>query len=149
MANSGSNLLALITGAAIGAVAGLLYAPDTGENTREKLGKEAKRAQDDFNKKYQETSSNLTVKAKQARKDFEQRLEETLSSASYKAEEIISAMESKLEDLRKQNAKLQKEGRSTDDLAASTGTTGTTTGTTGTTGSRGTTTGNQANKGVI
>lgn len=135
--------MALITGAAIGAVAGLLYAPDTGENTRDKLGKEAKKAQDDFNKKYQETSSNLTVKAKQARKDFEQRLEETLSSASYKAEEIISAMESKLEDLRRQNARLQKEGKSTDDLAASTATTGTTT------GSRGTTTGNQANKGVI
>ncbi len=139
MANSGSKLLALITGAAIGAVAGLLYAPDTGENTREKLSKEAKKAQKDFNKKYQETSSNLTTKAKQARKDFEQRLEETLSSASYKAEEIIQAMESKLEDLRKQNAKLQKEGRSTDDLSNMAATTG----------SRNTGTGNQPNKGVI
>jgi gas vesicle protein len=114
MANSGSTLLALITGAAIGAVAGLLYAPDSGDVTREKLGKEAKRAQDDFNRKYQETSSNLSIKAKKARKDFEQRLEETLSSASYKADEILSAMESKLEDLRKQNAKLQKDVKTDD-----------------------------------
>ncbi len=111
MANSGSTLLALLTGAAIGAAVGLLYAPDSGEHTREKLGKDAKKAQDQFNKKYQETTSNLSSKAKKARKDFEHRLEETLSSASYKADEILAAMESKLEDLRKQNARLQKEDK--------------------------------------
>lgn len=135
MANSGSTLLALITGAAIGAVAGLLYAPDSGENTREKLGRDARKAQEDFNRKYQETSSNLTTKAKQARKDFEERLGETLSSASYKADEILSALESKLEDLRKQNAKLQKEGKS-DNFAKNTG-------------NAGTSTGNSSNKAVV
>ncbi len=109
MANSGSSLLALLTGAAIGAAIGLLYAPDSGENTREKLSKEAQEAKNQFNKKYQETSSNLSSRAKKARIDFEHRLEDTLSSASYKADEILSALESKLEDLRKQNAKLQKD----------------------------------------
>lgn len=109
MANSGSSLLALLTGAAIGAAIGLLYAPDSGENTREKLSKEAQDAKDQFNKKYQETSSNLSSRAKKARIDFEHRLEDTLSSASYKADEILSALESKLDDLRKQNAKLQKD----------------------------------------
>jgi gas vesicle protein len=109
MANTGSTLLALITGAAIGAAAGLLYAPEKGEETRRKLGEESRKAQDDFNKKYKETSSNISSKAKQARRDFETRLGETLSSASYKADEIIEAMESKLEDLRKQNARLQKD----------------------------------------
>lgn len=123
MANSGNSFLALITGAAIGAAVGLLYAPDSGEVTREKLSKDAKKAQDQFNKKYKETSSNLSAKAKQAKHDFETRLEETLSSASYKADEILAAMESKLEDLRKQNAKLQREGKTSDssDLGSSTG----------------------------
>lgn len=111
MANTGSTLLALITGAAIGAAAGLLYAPDSGEKTRKRLGEDAKKAQDQFNRKYQETSSNLSTKAKKARMDFETRLEETLSSASYKADEILAAMETKLEDLRKQNAKLQREAK--------------------------------------
>lgn len=37
MANTGSTLLALITGAAIGAGVGLLYAPDSGEKTRKKF----------------------------------------------------------------------------------------------------------------
>lgn len=111
MANTGSTLLALITGAAIGAAAGLLYAPEKGEETRRKLGEESRRAQDEFNRKYKETSSNISSKAKQARRDFETRLGETLSSASHKADEILEAMESKLEDLRKQNAKLQKDGK--------------------------------------
>jgi gas vesicle protein len=109
MANSGSTLLALVTGAAIGAAVGLLYAPDSGEKTRKKLNKDAKKAQDKFNKKYLETTSNLSSKAKKAKLDFEARLEETLSSASYKADEILSAMETKLDDLKKQNSKLQKE----------------------------------------
>ncbi|MUP45119.1 YtxH domain-containing protein [Gramella sp. BOM4] len=109
MANTGNTLLALITGAAIGAGLGLLYAPDTGENTRNKLKKDAQDAQDKLNKRYQETSSNLSQKAKKARLDFEHRLEETLNSASHKADDILVAMENKLEELRKQNAKLQKE----------------------------------------
>lgn len=108
MANSGSTFLALLTGAAIGAGLGMLYAPDSGEETRRKLGENARRTQDDLNKRYRETSSNLSQKAKRAKVDFEDRLEETLSSASYKADEILSSLETKLEELRKQNAKFQK-----------------------------------------
>ncbi len=113
MANTGNTLLALVTGAAIGAGIGLLYAPDSGEKTRKKLKKDAQDAQDRFNKKYHETSSNLSERAKKARVDFETRLEETLSSASHKADDILAAMETKLEELRKQNAKLQKDNSST------------------------------------
>ncbi len=50
MANTGNTLLALVTGAAIGAAVGLLYAPESGEETRKKLNKDAKIAQDKFNK---------------------------------------------------------------------------------------------------
>lgn len=64
MANTGNTLLALITGAAIGAGIGLLYAPESGEETRKKLRKDAQDAQDRFNKKYQETTSNLSDRAK-------------------------------------------------------------------------------------
>lgn len=109
MANSGSTFLALLTGAAIGAGLGMLYAPDSGEETRKKLGENARKTQGDLNRKYRETSSNLSQKATQAKSDFEKRLEETLSSASYKADDILSSLESKLEELRKQNARFQKD----------------------------------------
>lgn len=105
--NTGQTLLALLTGAAIGAGIGILYAPDKGSKTRDKLSKEARKAQKQLNKQIQETSSTLSEKAQRARYSFEQKLNETLSSASYKADDILLAMEDKLEALRKQNAKLQ------------------------------------------
>lgn len=118
MANSGSTFLALLTGAAIGAGLGMLYAPESGEETRRKLGENARRTQDDLNRRYKETSSNLSQKAKQAKMDFEDRLEETLSSASYKADDILSSLEIKLEELKKQNAKFQKEKKGGEDTSA-------------------------------
>lgn len=105
--NTGQTLIALLTGAAIGAGIGILYAPDKGSKTRDKLSKEAKKAQKQLNKQIRETTSNLSSKAQVAKLNFEQKLNETLSSASYKADDILLAMEDKLEALRKQNAKLQ------------------------------------------
>jgi gas vesicle protein len=107
MANTGNTFLALITGAAIGAGIGLLYAPDKGENTRKKLNKEAKKARKQLDEQVRETSSHLSDSAKKAKLNFESKLEETLSSASYKADDILGAMEDKLEALRQKNAKLQ------------------------------------------
>ncbi|MFC7356170.1 YtxH domain-containing protein [Jejudonia soesokkakensis] len=107
--NTGQTLLALLTGAAIGAGIGILYAPESGKKTRSKISKETKKAQKKLNKQLKETSENLSSKAQNAKLNFERKLEDTLSSASYKADDILLAMEDKLEALRKQNAKLQKE----------------------------------------
>ncbi|MGO3182995.1 MAG: YtxH domain-containing protein [Aequorivita sp.] len=107
--NTGQTLLALLTGAAIGAGIGILYAPEKGSETRDKLNKEAKKAQKKLNKQIKETSDSLSKNAQQARYSFEQKLNDTLSSASYKADDILLAMEDKLESLRKKNAKLQAE----------------------------------------
>jgi len=107
--NTGQTLLALLTGAAIGAGIGILYAPDKGSKTRDNISKEAKKAQKKLNKQVKETTETLSSKAQKARLTFEQKLEDTLSSASYKADDILLAMEDKLETLRKQNAKLQRE----------------------------------------
>ncbi len=105
--NTGQTLLALLTGAAIGAGLGILYAPDKGTATRDKLSKEAKKTQKRLTKQLRETGESLSEKAQKARVSFEEKLNETLSSASYKADDILLAMEEKLEALRKQNAKLQ------------------------------------------
>ncbi len=73
--NTGTTILALLTGAAIGAGVGLLYAPDKGENTRKKLNKEAKKAKKRLDEQVKETSSNLSESAKSAKLNFESKLE--------------------------------------------------------------------------
>ncbi|MGK0378677.1 YtxH domain-containing protein [Patiriisocius sp. Uisw_017] len=107
--NTGTTLLAILTGAAIGAGIGILYAPDSGAKTREKIAKETKKAEKKFKKQLKEAEEILGSNAESAKLTFEESLENTLSSASYKAEDILAALESKLRTLRAQNAKLQKE----------------------------------------
>lgn len=109
--NSGQTLLALLTGAAIGAGIGILYAPDKGSKTRSKISKQTKKAKKEIEKQVNQTSSQLSEKAQKARLNFEEKLESTLQSASYKADDILLAMEDKLESLRQQNLKLQKENK--------------------------------------
>ena len=119
MSKSSNSVVALVAGAAIGAVVGLLYAPESGEKTRKKIKKQAKQAQRDIDaqarKTYAEVSgrvdeytSTAKTKATELKGTVGERLETALSSASYKADDAIVALEEKLEQLRTQNAKLQK-----------------------------------------
>ncbi|MEX2335745.1 MAG: YtxH domain-containing protein [Fulvivirga sp.] len=107
--NTGQTVLALLTGAAIGAGIGILYAPEKGTKTRDNISKSAQKAQKQLAKQLKETTEKLGTKASAARQSFEAKLEDTLSSASYKADDVLKALEDKLEALREQNAKLQNQ----------------------------------------
>ena len=106
--NTGQTLLALLTGAAIGAGIGILYAPEKGTKTRKNISKSAQKAQKELTKQLKETTNSLSSKASAARLSFEDKLEDTISSASHKADDVLKALEDKLKELRKQNAKHQK-----------------------------------------
>ncbi len=114
MANSdtGSVLLALLTGAAIGAGVGILYAPDKGSKTRKQIKKKAQKAKDDISVRVSRATDELSRTAEAKKEDFERRLEDTLSNMSYKADDIIDTLEHKLADLKKKNAKFQKDNNS-------------------------------------
>lgn len=112
MANSGNSILAFLSGAAIGAAVGVLYAPEKGEDTRKRLNSEAHKAKGRFEKQWDEASAHLSDSAKRAKADFDSKLEETLSSASFKADDIIVSLEKRLEELREKNKKLQKKQNS-------------------------------------
>ncbi|MGJ8683011.1 MAG: YtxH domain-containing protein [Nonlabens sp.] len=114
-----NTVFALLTGAAIGIAAGVLYAPESGEKTRKKLKKQAKKAQADIDAQARKTyaqvsdkaaqlTSTVSSKAVELKGNVGERIETALSSASYKADDAIVALENKLEQLRAQNAKLQK-----------------------------------------
>ncbi|MCK0144074.1 YtxH domain-containing protein [Arenibacter sp. F26102] len=105
---SGNTLLALLTGAAIGAGIGILYAPDKGTKTRKRIKKKAMETSDELSSRISLAKEELTKTAEAKKIDFDQKLEETISNMSYKADDIISALEKKLADLKVKNAQLQK-----------------------------------------
>ena len=107
--DTGTVLLALLTGAAIGAGVGVLYAPDKGTKTRKKIKNKAMEARDEISERVNRASEELSRTAEAKKEDFERRLENTLSNMSYKAEDIIETLERKLADLKAKNAKLHKE----------------------------------------
>lgn len=106
--NTGQTVLALLTGAAIGAGLGILYAPEKGSKTRDDISKGAKKAQKELTKQLKEVSRTIGMKVNSAKESFENQLDNTLASASYEAEDVIKTLEAKLKTLREQNAKLQK-----------------------------------------
>ncbi len=95
--NTGNTLIALISGAAIGAVVGILFAPDKGDKTRKKI-KDG----------YKDIEKDMKAKFANAKVDLEESYDGLLSNMSYKTEDIISFLETKLADLKEQNAKLQR-----------------------------------------
>ena len=105
---SGNSLLALLTGALIGAGIGILYAPDKGTKTREKIKDGFQDAKDDLKTKLDEVSEQLKSKLNNSKDNLEDSFEEMVSQASHKPEDLILFLEQKLAELKEQNAKLQK-----------------------------------------
>ncbi|GIZ08052.1 YtxH domain-containing protein [Flavobacterium sp. UMI-01] len=106
--NTGNTLLALLTGAIIGAGVGILFAPDKGSKTRGKIKDGYKVAEKDLKKKIDHLSEEVKNKFTTAKIDLEGSYEDLLSKMSYKTEDIISFLEIKLAELKNKNAKLQK-----------------------------------------
>ena len=53
-------LTAFIAGAAIGAVMGVLFAPEKGSETRRKINEEGRKVMDDLSEKFMEEKENLS-----------------------------------------------------------------------------------------
>jgi gas vesicle protein len=106
--NTGNTLLALLTGAAIGAGVGILFAPDKGSNTRGKIKGSYDDAKDQLKHKLDEVSDQLKKKFSSTKYNLEDSYEDLVSNMSYKTEDVITFLESKLAELKKQNAKLHK-----------------------------------------
>jgi gas vesicle protein len=106
--NTGKTVLALMAGAAIGAGVGILFAPDKGSRTREKIKDGFEDAKNDLKYKLKNASQEIKSRFSNAKYDLEDTYEDLISNMSNKTEDVISFLETKLSDLKNQNARLQK-----------------------------------------
>jgi len=83
MENKSKILLALLFGAAAGAVLGVLFAPDSGENTRSKVKKWAEDMEDDLNAVYEDAKEKMTEIKSKAKSKAEEWAGKTRETAEH------------------------------------------------------------------
>jgi len=103
-----NGILALLAGAAIGVGLGILFAPDKGTKTREKIKDGLDDLKDSAKSKWNSLETETKDKFSKTKADLKDTVNDLLSDSSYKAEETITFLEEKLAEIKKQNAKLQK-----------------------------------------
>jgi len=106
--NNGNSIVAILAGVALGATAGILFAPDKGSKTRGKIKDGIDDAKSKAKGKFDEAKNKFQGRYADTKHDVEGSYDELLSNLSHKAEDAISFLEDKLAELRKQNAKFQK-----------------------------------------
>lgn len=82
--SKGKVLLGLLTGVAVGAALGILFAPDKGWNTRKRISKKAEDLTNDLKEKFDEFIDMVSVKVDEAKS----KVSDISDKAKDKADEI-------------------------------------------------------------
>ncbi|WP_411766897.1 YtxH domain-containing protein [Winogradskyella sp. A3E31] len=99
---------ALVLGALIGAGVAVLFAPDKGSVTRDKLKKEGKDIKNKLVDDFTEVKEDLSKAASSGKDKLKEDLKDFASKASYKTEEAITFLEKQLAVLKEKNKNLQQ-----------------------------------------
>ncbi len=103
--NSGKTVLALVTGVAIGAGIGILFAPDKGSRTRSKIKHGYDEAKHNLQHKIEDLSDQIKGKILKKKFDLEDDYEELKANMDHKRDEFITFLEKKLHDLKSSHSK--------------------------------------------
>jgi len=99
--NTGKALLALITGVAIGAGIGILFAPEKGTKTRKKIKQKVDDTSYEISTRLSKAKDDLSRTADKKKREFDRTLDDAVSAMSSKADNIISTVEKKLKEYSK------------------------------------------------
>lgn len=98
MSNPGKSfIVGLLTGAAIGSAISILYAPDAGRNTRDRLSYRVSKYVDDLN----ELIDELKKERKKMESEAKQKGDKVVKDAKNRADDLIREAESLLENIEK------------------------------------------------
>ena len=97
MSKKSNTLLAFLTGAATGAILGLLYAPDKGENTRDKLSFQL----DKYKKKLDKVLEEFIEGTQMAENEAKVEGEKIVSDAKEKAERLLDDVNGLISKIKK------------------------------------------------
>lgn len=100
MAGKTGTIAAVLAGAAVGAIVGILFAPDEGTQTRKKIKDGYGSKRDELKDKISELTEQVKNKFGHAKEDLQSGLDTLVSNVEGKKDDIIATLESKLEELK-------------------------------------------------
>lgn len=96
MSKGSSNLLAFVVGAATGAIFGILYAPDKGQNTRDKLSYQL----DKYKKQLEDLLEDLINGKMEISSEAKEEGEKVISDARVKAERLLTDVDDLIDQIK-------------------------------------------------
>ncbi|MBF6608741.1 MAG: YtxH domain-containing protein [Flavobacterium sp.] len=104
--NSSKAVLAIVAGAALGAVVGILFAPDKGQQTRSKIKRNVGEGIDELKTKVDDLSNKF--RSKISAMDIEAGFDELVANVDGKTSEVVEKLERKLQELKTAAANMKK-----------------------------------------
>lgn len=101
----GNEFVVLLAGLGIGALAGVLFAPEKGAVLRKRIKDGAVSESEEFKRKFKGLKKKFKSKAVEKEHEFEERFNSLVAKADHKKEDVITALEKKLAELKELKAK--------------------------------------------
>lgn len=99
MSNNSNSWIAFIAGASIGAAVGILFAPDTGKNTRDRLSYQLFRYKEDLEKLINDLRDGKNLPSNEAKTEGNK----VISDAKNKAENLLSDVNKLIEQINRES----------------------------------------------